>query len=238
MAAKVTQFGLAAAFLLGLYEDHFTFKELAQQGDFGHGTFNAIDGEMIALDGQFYRADVDGNVSIVLPNQQTPIATMVHFKPDRTFDLQDMCDFAAFQHQLTTHFDKKNSIYAIRVDALFKSLRVRSEAAQSKPYQPLAISMPKLEHSFLLENTRATLVGFFVPSVYKSIILSGFHFHFINDTRTKGGHVFDFQLEKGHVSVQCCTELAVKLPLTTQFDQMDLNQNTDEVLQIAEHGTS
>lgn len=109
----------------------------------------------------------------------------------------------------------------------------RSEVAQNKPYEPIEISMPKLQHSFLLENIEATLVGYFVPEVYKKIILSGFHFHFIDDARTKGGHVFDFTFKNAKVGLQCCTELRVKLPLTTQFDQLDINQNTEKAFQIA-----
>ncbi len=236
MTVKLTQFGLASAFLLGLYDDKFTFKMLAEQGDFGHGTFNAIDGEMIAIDGTFYRADVDGNITIVNPEQRTPIAKMTHFKPDDIFQLQDIVDYASFQNQITNHFHKKNTIYAIRVDATFQSLLARSESAQIKPYESINISIPKLQRSFLLENTQGSLIGYFVPDVYKSIVLSGFHFHYINDNRTKGGHVFDFKFNKGTVSLQYCTELSVILPLSTQFDQMNLNQDIDDALQVAEHG--
>lgn len=238
MTSKLTQFGLASAFLSGLYDDHFTFKELAEQGDFGHGTFNAIDGEMIALDGYFYRADVDGNLSIVSSSQQTPIATLTHFHADDTFELKDITDFEMLRCQMKEHFYKKNIVYAIRIDAIFQSMLVRSESAQSRPYQPLTVSMPKLQHSFVLENISGTLVGYFVPEVYKSIILSGFHFHFIDDSRTKGGHVFDLAFSKGSVRLQGCTELCVKLPLTDQFDQMDLAGNTDEAFQVAEHGSN
>ena len=48
------------ALLDGNYEGDVTFAELEERGDFGLGTFDALDGEMIALDGDFYqvRADV------------------------------------------------------------------------------------------------------------------------------------------------------------------------------------
>ena len=44
----------------GHYDGDVTFAELAEHGDLGLGTLNALDGEMIALDGRFFRADVDG----------------------------------------------------------------------------------------------------------------------------------------------------------------------------------
>ena len=48
------------ALLEGAYEGDLSFAELAEHGDLGLGTLNALDGEMIALDGRFYRADVEG----------------------------------------------------------------------------------------------------------------------------------------------------------------------------------
>ena len=48
------------ALLDGAYEGDLSFAELAEHGDLGLGTLNGLDGEMIALDGRFYRADVEG----------------------------------------------------------------------------------------------------------------------------------------------------------------------------------
>ena len=53
------------ALLDGAYEGDLSFAELAEHGDLGLGTLNGLDGEMIAIDGRFYRADVDGAVDEV-----------------------------------------------------------------------------------------------------------------------------------------------------------------------------
>ncbi|MER2256707.1 MAG: acetolactate decarboxylase, partial [Priestia megaterium] len=42
------------ALLDGVFDGVVTYKELAKKGDFGIGTFNQLDGEMIAFDGEFY----------------------------------------------------------------------------------------------------------------------------------------------------------------------------------------
>ena len=55
------------ALLDGAYDGDVTFAELAEHGDLGLGTLDALDGEMIALDGRFYRADVDGGIHPVDP---------------------------------------------------------------------------------------------------------------------------------------------------------------------------
>ncbi len=49
------------ALLSGNYEGDVSFAKLRAGGDdFGLGTFDALDGEMVALDGTFYQMKVDG----------------------------------------------------------------------------------------------------------------------------------------------------------------------------------
>ena len=43
------------ALLEGAYDGDVSFEQLAEHGDLGLGTLNALDGEMIAVDGRFYR---------------------------------------------------------------------------------------------------------------------------------------------------------------------------------------
>src|SRR5919206_1314367 len=69
------------ALLDGAYEGDVTFAELAEHGDLGLGTLNALDGEMIALDGRFYRADVEGSAGEVDPATRTPFSVLTWFAP-------------------------------------------------------------------------------------------------------------------------------------------------------------
>lgn len=62
------------ALLDGAFEGDLSFAELAEHGDLGLGTLNHLDGEMVALDGEFFRADVDGRLSRVAPEERTPFA--------------------------------------------------------------------------------------------------------------------------------------------------------------------
>ncbi len=48
------------ALLEGKYEGDVSFAELGDRGDFGLGTFDALDGEMICLDGTFFQVKADG----------------------------------------------------------------------------------------------------------------------------------------------------------------------------------
>ena len=68
------------ALLDGAYEGDLTFAELAEHGDLGLGTLNGLDGEMIALDGRFWRADVEGEVSEIEPTALTPFAVVTRLR--------------------------------------------------------------------------------------------------------------------------------------------------------------
>ena len=67
------------ALLEGSFEGDVSFAELAEHGDLGLGTLNHLDGEMIAIDGRFYRADVEGNVTEVPLDERTPFAVVAPF---------------------------------------------------------------------------------------------------------------------------------------------------------------
>jgi len=49
-----------SALLEGVYDGETTYKALKQYGDFGLGTFDGLDGEMIGLEGKFYQVKADG----------------------------------------------------------------------------------------------------------------------------------------------------------------------------------
>jgi len=48
---------------------------------------------------------------------------------------------------------------------------------------------------FDYEDVAGTIVGIWSPAAASGLSSAGFHFHFISDDRTKGGHVLDFSLQ-------------------------------------------
>jgi Alpha-acetolactate decarboxylase len=49
--AEVYQFSTTSALLDGVYDGDVTVADILRHGDFGLGTFNHLDGEMVILDG-------------------------------------------------------------------------------------------------------------------------------------------------------------------------------------------
>lgn len=74
----IYQISTIDALISGLYDGDTTFGELKQHGDFGIGTFNQLDGEMMLLDGTVYHIVSDGTVHIMPDSQKTPFAAVTY----------------------------------------------------------------------------------------------------------------------------------------------------------------
>jgi alpha-acetolactate decarboxylase len=68
----------------GICEGDVTIAELLTHGDFGLGTFNRLDGEMVVLDGICHHLRSDGSAQVAAPTDRTPFAAVTWFKPETT----------------------------------------------------------------------------------------------------------------------------------------------------------
>ncbi|HEY2016998.1 MAG TPA: acetolactate decarboxylase, partial [Bryobacteraceae bacterium] len=63
----------------GIYNGSYTVGQLKKQGNFGLGTYDGLDGEMIALDGKFYHMRSTGVLSVAADDEIAPWAAVTHF---------------------------------------------------------------------------------------------------------------------------------------------------------------
>jgi acetolactate decarboxylase len=199
------QVSTIAALLDGAYEGDLSFAELAEHGDLGIGTVNALDGEMIALDGRFYRADVSGAVHPVAPADRTPFAVVVRFAPSVDVSVPG----GELQPLMDAQVDAPAC--ALRVDGEFELVRARSVPRQAPPYRPLA-EVAAEQHVFELADVSGTVVGFRFPDYAVGLEVTGYHLHFISADRTRGGHVLGCRLRRGRLRVDASADLHVELP--------------------------
>ena len=87
--ATVYQTSTMAALLDGIYDGDVTIADLLSHGDFGLGTFNHLDGEMVVLDGTCYHLRADGTARIASPQDKTPFAAVLQFRPDKTITVTE-----------------------------------------------------------------------------------------------------------------------------------------------------
>jgi acetolactate decarboxylase len=199
------QVSTIAALLDGAYDGDLSFGELAEHGDLGLGTVNGLDGEMIALDGSFYRADVDGFVHRLAASDRTPFAVVVRFAPSVDVPVPG----GELEPLVDAHLDGPAG--ALRVDGDFELVRARSVPRQRPPYRPLA-EVAAEQHVFELTEVSGTVVGFRFPDYAAGLEVAGYHLHFIGADRTRGGHVLACRLRQGRLRIDTSAALHVELP--------------------------
>jgi len=223
------------ALLDGAYEGDLSFAELADHGDLGLGTLNGLDGEMIALDGRFYRADVDGTVEEVEATAQTPFAVVARFEPEIDSRLEGPLEQEALQARLDELIPAGAASCAIRLDGRFESVRARSVPRQSPPYRPLTEVVAE-QHVFQLRDVEGTMLGFRFPDYVEGIEVSGYHLHFISADRTRGGHVLGSRSNGLRVRLDPSSELHVELPPRVDLADPDLAASTHAAVEAVERG--
>jgi len=202
------------ALLDGNYHGDLTFADLKGHGDFGLGTFDALDGEMIALDGHFFQIRSDGHASEVSPETRTPFSVVTFFRPDSPSKrIVGPVDYHTLQRQLDALRDGDGHAFAFEIEGHFTALRVRSVPRQRPPYRPLA-QVVKEQAIFDLSNVQGTLVGFWFPESMRHVNVPGYHFHFIAADHSAGGHVLDGTLSTGVARVQLLQTVQIELPRT------------------------
>jgi len=221
------------ALLEGVYDSDITVRELAAHGDFGIGTFDGLDGEMIALDGVFYQIWADGKAYRATDSMKTPFAVVTFFRGVNALYPNASLDF----HGLTKYLDEmiptQNIFYALRVDGSFQRVKTRSVRKQQKPY-PRLVDALKNQPEFELRNVRGTLVGFRCPAYADGINVPGYHFHFITEDRKAGGHVLELQTDTVTARMEGVHEFHMVLPHNKSFYHSDLTKGKKAELEKVE----
>jgi len=224
-----------AALLDGAYDGDLTFAELAGQGDLGLGTLNALDGEMIALDGRFYRADVEGAIHAVPETARTPFAVVTEFAPT----VEERLDGPLSHEELLARIDALipagAASCAIRLDGRFELVRARSVPRQTPPYRPLTEVVAE-QSVFELADVEGTMLGFRFPSYAEGIEVGGHHLHFIDAERRRGGHVLDSRAAELRVRLDPSNDLHVELPPRVDLADPSLTDATRAAVERVERG--
>jgi acetolactate decarboxylase len=126
----------------------------------------------------------------------------------------------------------RNMLYAIRVDGEFEYVKCRA-VPRSENYRPL-VEATKDQPVFEFHNIKGSLAGFYTPSFMESLNAPGYHVHFLNEDRSRGGHVMQCSLKSVRIGIQHVPRLDVGLPDTLDYLTTDLTRNISKDLDKAE----
>lgn len=232
--APLFQVSTATALVEGVSGGVVTVGELKQHGDFGLGTFDGLDGEMIAFDGAFYQVRGSGAVSEPSDEALVPFAVVTEFRPERAFTLQRIASFDDLATRLDRRRRTDNLFHAVRIDGRFDHVRTRS-VNKTGPGVPLVAAAAR-QAEFVLTDVRGPLIGFWTPIYAGTLNVAGWHLHFLSEDRTAGGHVLECRGSSLRVRMQDLAAVRLAMPETQAFLAADLSQDPSEELEIVERG--
>ncbi len=234
----INQVSLLQGLTFGDYNGSIPAARLKELGDTGIGTFDALNGELIMLEGIVYRAAFDGTIEVVADEETIPFSNVTFFDIDEKFQISGIDNVNALKDML----DKKvsqtgdNRFYMVKIEGVFNTMQVRSELPQTKPYKPLAVVLETDQTFFDYENIAGTVVGLYCPAYMSDLNAVGWHFHFISDDRQSGGHVLNLSAEDIDVSLDRSDYFAMVLPDNEMFNNFDLTIDQSEDIKKVETG--
>ncbi|WP_320121773.1 acetolactate decarboxylase [uncultured Sphaerochaeta sp.] len=234
---NIYQVSLLNALLQGEYDGFISVGTLKGHGDTGIGTFDTLDGEMIFLDGNVYKAKVDGTVELMDDQVMVPFAVATMFEPDVVVKPYNaIADIETLKNAMDACIAETtndfNRFYVAKVQGLFSHVRVRSVPSQQKPYRPLSV-IASTQKEYTYEQVEGTIVAFRSPAYVEGINLPGWHLHFLSEDKSKGGHLLEATLVQGEIGMGDMKEFQLILPSSSSFAAMDIaDDRREETLAI------
>ena len=232
--ATLFQVSTSTALVKGVYNGVVTVGQLKQHGDFGLGTFDSLDGEMLALEGHFYQMRGSGEVAEPGDDARVPFAVVTAFRAERESTIDRVEGFEALAAHLDGMRRTANLFCAVRIDGRFARVRVRAVCKAATGVSLVDATTHQAEFAFT--NVVGTIAGFWTPSYARSINIAGWHLHFVTADRASGGHLLDCQGVGLRVQVQDLADVRIAMPETVAFLQADLSQDPSRDLDVAERG--
>ncbi len=226
------QVSTSTALVQGVYQGCVNVGTIKTHGDFGLGTYDALDGEGLMLDGHVYQALGDGSVNEPPNSTTAPFWVSTEFEADRTATIESVSNWEELCSRIDPLRNSENLFAAIRIDGVFDEIHYRV-ACKSAPGTDL-VTATSHQAEFTLKNIQGTLLGFWSPTYSRTFNIPGYHLHLLTGDHQHGGHVLGIQAKNLRLQVMDANNLVMALPESPSFLQADLSGDPTAALQQAE----
>eukprot|EP00884_Botryococcus_braunii_P013242 jgi/Botrbrau1/21919/Bobra.0249s0043.3 len=123
----------------GILRGETTIGEALRYGDFGLGTLNDLDGEVVVFKGTAYQQAADGSSRVLESTENTPFMTMTFLEEEPASvwecpipSTDEHWDFQALQMHLEEKLTSLNLFHAILIKGHFPYLKARAVRKQAQ----------------------------------------------------------------------------------------------------------
>lgn len=204
----------------GCYDGDLSIEDLKKRGDIGLGTFNALDGELVVVESQFYHCSY-GKVRKAQDHEKLPWAAITTFELTQSFSVKNLRSINELQSLVLEKLPSENYPVALQISAKVNYIELGSVPKQKKPYRPIS---EIIDDSVLIKTDAMTvdMVGFYAPEWMYPLKSSGLHLHFVDKSRQVGGHVLDLNLITARVTLQKMSSFEIIIPDNMAYQMADL----------------
>lgn len=233
---RLYQYGVADAFVGGLYKGTLPLKDIKLKGDFGLGAPDMLDGELTMLNGKVYQTKATGQTVEPSNDFKTSMLFTTFFKADTVFRVENPIGEKALLAQLGEKLKNKNGMYAIKITGNFDHVRTRAfPPVKSEPF-PVITTIFDTQKFFDFSDTEGTLIGYHLPEYLNGINSKGYHFHFLSSDKSQGGHVLDFTGKDLKIEIAELKSFELEIPTDKDFQNFQFDTRENEALKRVEQG--
>ncbi|UIR57885.1 acetolactate decarboxylase [Sphingobacterium sp. SRCM116780] len=233
---RLYQYGIADAFVGGLYRGTLPLKDLKLKGDFGLGAPDMLDGELTILDGKVYQTKATGETVEPENDFKTSMSFVTFFKADTVFNVENAVGEKALWEQISEVLKNKNAMYAIKITGKFDHIKTRAfPSVKNEPF-PVITTIFDTQKFFEFSDTQGILVGYHLPEYLNGINSKGFHYHFLSSNKTQGGHVLDFTARNLTIEIAEMKSFELNIPTDKYFQNFKFDTKDNEALKRVEQG--
>ena len=235
---KMIQASTLNALMLGNFDCTTSVDSFLKEADTGIGTYTGLDGEAIFENGVAYRATADGNVTVMSPEDGVAFGTVAKFDTTVPVEkLENISSIETLKEKLAPYVEKNpNIFYMIKATGVFETMHVRSCYACQKPYPTLSEAASH-QKEFHYQNVSGSVIAVYCPPYVEGINLPGWHFHFLSQDKTTGGHILDLQAASLSWQLNPIADWELILPENPEFASLDLCEDLSAKTAAVEGGS-
>jgi len=206
---NIYQYSTKKALISNDYIGELTVGEIKEKGNFGIGTFNMVDGEMVISDGSVYQVLPNGSVNNMPSDVKSPFVVTKYFEADTTFTIANI-SLDSLKALLKPLVENMDYPFAIKIVGTFESLKSRSVDKVADE----SISLEQIvanQTVFDFTNVDGKVIGFWYPQYFGGVNFTEYHLHALLNNFEGGGHLLDCKFVGAVVEIDFATGVIVEL---------------------------
>jgi acetolactate decarboxylase len=186
-----------------------TAAQILRRGDHGVGVLGDGESEFIVVGGRCFTLHPDGTVAATGARARAHSAAVTRFRPEYDLLIRSPRSFLELLLEIDRQLPRTDAIAAVRIDAWFSFVRLISGGSTTHPHAHHGAHPdqgPARERE--LSDVVGTVAGFRNVALEPDGPPGGNdHFHFVDDQRSRGGHVVDLEVLRARVLISVAAKV-------------------------------